>query len=124
MAWCVCERHSWIIRYLGQSPLLAALRLRDFYKNTLPVQVMVFSWLSCPFCKRAKALLDDLGVKYKVLELDQMGKEGSALRAELAKYVLPSSHFKHLDLQCLAKLFLLMEVCTSENQRADNHALV
>ena len=33
---------------------------------------MVFSWSGCPFCKKAKALLDQKGAKYTVLELDQM----------------------------------------------------
>jgi hypothetical protein len=67
-------------------------------------QVMVFSWLNCPFCKRAKALLDDVGAKYTVLELDQMGPEGSALRAELAKY-------EHLCFQ-LALSIILFPSCS------------
>ena len=46
---------------------------------------MVFSWTGCPFCKKAKALLTDLGVDFTAVELDLMGKEGSALRAELGK---------------------------------------
>lgn len=67
----------------------------------------MFSWLSCPFCKRAKALLDDLGVKYQVLELDQMGKEGSALRAELAKCVPLSSDFTFERCYAVPRLFLV-----------------
>ncbi|KAI7842755.1 hypothetical protein COHA_003504 [Chlorella ohadii] len=46
--------------------------------------VVVFSWSGCPFCKRAKAVLDATGAKYTALELDQMA-DGKALRAELAK---------------------------------------
>ena len=43
------------------------------------------SWSGCPFCKKAKAILDDTGAKYTALELDTMGAEGKAMRAELAK---------------------------------------
>ncbi|KAI3433356.1 hypothetical protein D9Q98_003174 [Chlorella vulgaris] len=46
--------------------------------------VVVFSWSGCPFCKKAKALLDSEGAKYTALELDQM-PDGKAIRAELAK---------------------------------------
>lgn len=44
----------------------------------------MFSWSGCPFCKKAKALLDSEGAKYTALELDQM-PDGKAIRAELAK---------------------------------------
>lgn len=37
-----------------------------------PLQVVVFSWSGCPYCKRAKALLDTTGARYTALELDQM----------------------------------------------------
>lgn len=46
--------------------------------------VVVFSWSGCPFCKKAKALLDELGTSYTALELDTM-PDGRALRAELAE---------------------------------------
>lgn len=45
----------------------------------------MFSFSTCPFCVRAKALLDELGAEYEVLELNQMGPEGMQLRAELAE---------------------------------------
>lgn len=48
-------------------------------------QCMVFSWSGCPFCKKAKAVLDGTGAKYLALELDTMGQEGKAIRAELAR---------------------------------------
>ena len=38
-----------------------------------------------PICIKAKNLLDDLGVEYTAFELDVQGKEGYAIRAELAK---------------------------------------
>eukprot|EP00448_Togula_jolla_P039901 CAMPEP_0170645250 /NCGR_PEP_ID=MMETSP0224-20130122/42967_1 /TAXON_ID=285029 /ORGANISM="Togula jolla, Strain CCCM 725" /LENGTH=225 /DNA_ID=CAMNT_0010976429 /DNA_START=57 /DNA_END=735 /DNA_ORIENTATION=+ len=46
---------------------------------------VVFSFSTCPFCIKAKRELDDLGVKYLAVELDQMGDEGKQIRAELAK---------------------------------------
>jgi glutaredoxin 3 len=45
--------------------------------------VMMFSFLRCPFCLKAKALLTEQGVPFKVIEVDQMGPEGMAIRAEL-----------------------------------------
>jgi hypothetical protein len=48
-------------------------------------QVMVFSWSGCPFCKNAKGLLSDLGAAYTAVELDTLGDEGKAIRAELAQ---------------------------------------
>jgi glutaredoxin 3 len=47
--------------------------------------VMVFSFSSCPFCVKAKKILDDAGVKYTAVELNQMGAEGMAIRAVLAE---------------------------------------
>jgi thiol-disulfide isomerase/thioredoxin len=35
--------------------------------------VVVFSQTSCPFCKKAKELLDSVGAKYDVVELDTLG---------------------------------------------------
>lgn len=61
-------------------------------------KVVVFSWSFCPFCVRAKELLDEVGAVYTAIELDQMegsdgstnvlftpGYKGNAYRAELAK---------------------------------------
>jgi glutaredoxin 3 len=47
--------------------------------------VVMFSFSGCPFCKSAKKLLDAEGAKYTAVELDQMGLEGKALRAELGR---------------------------------------
>lgn len=47
--------------------------------------VVMFSFSTCPFCVRAKKLLDDeVGVTYKAIELNEI-PEGLAIRAELAK---------------------------------------
>mmetsp|Transcript_24339 Transcript_24339/g.57300 ORF Transcript_24339/g.57300 Transcript_24339/m.57300 type:complete len:234 (-) Transcript_24339:2220-2921(-) len=48
--------------------------------------VAMFSFTSCPFCRRAKDLLDEKGVKYEVLELDEMeGNAGNEIRANLGR---------------------------------------
>jgi glutaredoxin 3 len=47
-------------------------------------KVMMFSFSTCPFCKNAKKLLDDMGVGYTAIELNEM-EGGMAIRAELAK---------------------------------------
>lgn len=36
--------------------------------------VVVFSKSYCPYCKSSKDLLDKLGAKYELLELDQIGE--------------------------------------------------
>lgn len=47
-----------------------------------PLQVVVFSWTFCPFAKRAKGLLTELGARFHAVELDQLA-DGRALKAEL-----------------------------------------
>jgi len=47
--------------------------------------VVVFSQTSCPFCKKAKELLDAKGAKYTTVEVDALGDEGYAFRVELDK---------------------------------------
>ncbi|KAJ1637499.1 thioredoxin-like protein [Pavlovales sp. CCMP2436] len=46
--------------------------------------VVVFSFTTCPFCIKAKQLLDAKGVTYKSVELNDMA-DGYAIRAELAE---------------------------------------
>jgi len=53
----------------------------DGYAASAPV--VVFSQTSCPYCKKAKELLESLGAKYKTVEVDALGKEGYAIRLEL-----------------------------------------
>ena len=45
----------------------------------------MFSFSTCPFCKKAKAVLDKAGVKYTAIELNEMGSQGMAIRSELAQ---------------------------------------
>ena len=48
--------------------------------------VAMFSFTTCPFCRRAKDYLDEKGVAYSVMELDELdGNEGNEIRAVLGK---------------------------------------
>lgn len=46
--------------------------------------VLMFSFTTCPFCRRAKDYLDRLEVEYSVVELDEL-PEGNAYRASLGR---------------------------------------
>merc|ERR1712238_254686 len=48
--------------------------------------VAMFSLTTCPFCRRAKDYLDEQGIAYTVMELDELdGNEGNEIRAVLGK---------------------------------------
>lgn len=48
--------------------------------------VAMFSFTTCPFCRRAKDLLDEKGIPYGVIELDELdGNAGNELRANLGR---------------------------------------
>lgn len=48
--------------------------------------VAMFSFTTCPFCRRAKDVLDEKGVSYQTMELDELdGTEGNEIRAVLGK---------------------------------------
>lgn len=54
--------------------------------------VAMFSFTTCPFCRRAKDYLDEQGIAYTVMELDELdGNEGNAIRAVLGKKVKRTS---------------------------------
>lgn len=49
-------------------------------------RVAMFSFTSCPFCRRAKDYLDDNGIAYTAVELDELeGNRGNEIRAMLGK---------------------------------------
>lgn len=48
----------------------------------LSPQTAVFSKSYCPYCSASKRLLDGLGAKYKLVELDEV-PDGSAIQAAL-----------------------------------------
>ena len=45
----------------------------EIEQNIANNKVMVYSKSSCPFCVRTKALLQEKGAAFKVIELDQLG---------------------------------------------------
>ena len=49
--------------------------------------VVTFGWTFCPFARRAKELLAELGADFKAVELNEL-PQGPALRAELIKVCL------------------------------------
>ena len=54
--------------------------------------VAMFSFTTCPFCRRAKDFLDEKGVQYKSLELDELeGNTGNEIRAVLGRRVKRTS---------------------------------
>jgi glutaredoxin 3 len=46
--------------------------------------VVIFSWVRCPFCVKAKALLGGLSNDVAIYDIDQMA-DGNALHAEIIK---------------------------------------
>lgn len=58
-------------------------RIQDMVDSN---DIVMFSFTTCPFCRRAKDALDDRGESYIVLELDGEGEnDGNALRSMLGK---------------------------------------
>jgi glutaredoxin len=55
--------------------------MQDFLQN----KVAVFSKSGCPYCQNVKDILNELGVDYKVLELDQMENGGAIQDSLLGK---------------------------------------
>lgn len=48
--------------------------------------VAMYSFTTCPFCRKAKDYLDSEGIPYQAIELDLLpGNEGNEIRAELGK---------------------------------------
>mmetsp|Transcript_26143 Transcript_26143/g.34100 ORF Transcript_26143/g.34100 Transcript_26143/m.34100 type:complete len:228 (+) Transcript_26143:22-705(+) len=48
--------------------------------------VAIFSFTTCPFCRRAKDLLEEKGINYVSMELDELdGNEGNVVRAILGR---------------------------------------
>lgn len=64
----------------------------DSFINDRSTPVSMFSFSTCPFCRRAKDYLDERGISYNVMELDQLeGNEGNEIRAALGKQVKRTS---------------------------------
>mmetsp|Transcript_29883 Transcript_29883/g.28761 ORF Transcript_29883/g.28761 Transcript_29883/m.28761 type:complete len:225 (-) Transcript_29883:91-765(-) len=57
--------------------------VKDFVGND---KVTMFSFTTCPFCRRAKDYLDEKGIEYSTMELDLLeGNKGNEIRAILGK---------------------------------------
>jgi glutaredoxin 3 len=55
-------------------------------------KVAMFSFSTCPFCRRAKDYLSEKGIPYAVIELDQLpNNEGNELRSVLGRQVKRTS---------------------------------
>ena len=60
----------------------------NFFGNTKtsPPPVAMFSFTTCPFCRRAKDYLDAQGIPYVSMELDELpGNQGNEIRASLGR---------------------------------------
>ena len=58
-------------------------QIDDFVNSN---EVSIFSFSTCPFCRRAKDYLGDRGIEYAAIELDELeGSDGNAIRAELGR---------------------------------------
>jgi glutaredoxin 3 len=58
-------------------------RVDSFIANN---QVAMFSFTTCPFCRRAKDFLDEKGISYQAMELDELeGNLGNEIRAVLGR---------------------------------------
>ena len=78
----------------GKKALVRSLA-GDYDKSAIQAQlntyitknkVLMLSFVKWPFCIRAKGVLNDLGIKYTVVELDEV-EDGKAIRAEMADLI-------------------------------------
>ena len=69
------------------------LFIDDFVKSAIANrQVAMFSFSTCPFCRRAKDYLEASDISYSALELDKLdGNRGNEIRASLGKKVKRTS---------------------------------
>jgi len=57
----------------------------NFFQKKQP-KVAMLSFTTCPFCRKAKDYLDERGIAYSVMELDELeGNQGNEIRAILGK---------------------------------------
>lgn len=58
-------------------------KVDDFISSN---EIAMFSFTTCPFCRRAKDALEERGVAFQSLELDELeGNTGNEIRAELGR---------------------------------------
>lgn len=64
----------------------------DSFINDSSTPVVMFSFTTCPFCRRAKDYLEEKGIDYAAMELDELdGNEGNEIRAILGKKTMRTS---------------------------------
>ena len=57
--------------------------IESFVSNT---PVALYSFTTCPFCRKAKYYLEENSIPYEAIELDLLdGNEGNEIRAELGR---------------------------------------
>mmetsp|Transcript_28674 Transcript_28674/g.64729 ORF Transcript_28674/g.64729 Transcript_28674/m.64729 type:complete len:162 (-) Transcript_28674:176-661(-) len=60
-----------------------ARSIQDFIRSH---PVALYSFTTCPFCRRAKDFMDEKNIPYVAIELDALeGNEGNQIRAELGR---------------------------------------
>lgn len=55
----------------------------------MPVPVKIYTWSNCPYCVRAKSLLESKGVPFEEINLDGKDDELNALRARTGWRTVP-----------------------------------
>lgn len=53
------------------------------------VEVTIYTWSFCPFCHKAKALLEEIGVEYDEHVLDDKKEELDELREKTGQRTVP-----------------------------------
>lgn len=66
----------------GKYDAVAVQSTIDMFIRDNPVAM--FSFTTCPFCRRSKDFLQERGIPYGVMELDEM-EDGNQIRAELGR---------------------------------------
>jgi len=67
-------------------------------------QLMLYALSTCPWCKRTKGLLNDLGVEYDYVDVDLLDPDEKAMATEAIKKWNPARSFPTLvldDKKCI-----------------------
>ena len=88
-----------VARVLAGEYDAAAVKARIAEYTAAPV--LVFSQTTCPYCKKSKELLQQLGARFQTVELDALGAEGCAatrpLRAGLCIFRTACARLLHSE---------------------------